>query len=101
MFSPKNPNVRTVKFVGGTAQEIAIQRADIDQLMRRVVNGIDEDLPRLRMSHLAARGHVVDRAERVRSRADRDQLRPGVELLREIVPNRADPFPESSSPCAH
>src|ERR1700734_3152733 len=69
----KHPHVRTKELIGRTHQEIAVERADIDGAMRRVMN-------RVNVSHGAALVgeannllYVINRAYGIRSVTDRNQ----------------------------
>ena len=43
LFSEKYPAVRAEKLVGTAGEEVTIEVLDVDQPVRRIVNGVDEE----------------------------------------------------------
>jgi len=77
---PQNADVRSVKLVGRAGEEVASDRVHIDEVVRRVVHGVDEDDGVAGgFREPTSGGDVRNRADRVRRGADRQDLRPGVE----------------------
>ena len=70
----EHADVRPMKFVRRARQEIAAPFADVDQLVRRIVHGIDERKGLGLACHGDGPGHVVDRSQRIGRRPDRQQL---------------------------
>ena len=63
-----------VELVGGTSKEIAIPIAHIDQFMWRVMNGVDKNFRADVVRHFSGAFYIVNCAESVRCRANRDQF---------------------------
>src|SRR5256885_14752260 len=57
----ENSDVRAVELVGGTGEKIAIPIAHIDQLMWRVMDGIDKDFRADGMRCFSGAFYIVDR----------------------------------------
>src|SRR5580692_3173614 len=70
----ENAYVRAKEFVGRADQKIAVESADIDGPMRRIVNRIDVSHRVPFVSEADDLRDVVDRAHRIRCVADGDQL---------------------------
>jgi hypothetical protein len=73
LLSPQDPDVRAVELVGRAAQEVAVERGDVDQVVRGVVHGVDEHASADRAGELRGLRDVGDGAERVGRRVDGEQ----------------------------
>ena len=82
----EHADVRAVELVGGAGQQIAAERAHVDERVRRVVNRVDERQRASLVREARRAGDVVDGAERVRRRADRDELRARADDRRKMIP---------------
>ena len=78
--------VRPVELVRRAHQQIAADRADVHQRVRRVVDRVDEAERAGVVREPGGGGHVGDRAEGIRRGADRQELRPRREGAFERVP---------------
>ena len=65
--------MRAIKFVSRHGQKIAIKRADVRQLVRNEVHGVKKDLRIHAASQRNRARHVVNRTERIRGGADRNE----------------------------
>jgi hypothetical protein len=81
----QHPDVRSVELIRRAGQEVAAHQADIDQAVRGVMHGIDEHEGADVVGQAGSIGHVVDRAQGVRSRPDRQQPRAARDLPPEVV----------------
>ncbi len=77
--------MRAVELVGGAGEKVGAERLDVDEDVRRVVNGVDEDEGPGRVRRRGDAGHVVDRPDGIRRAADGDEARPPSEEARERV----------------
>ena len=82
----EDAGVRAVELVRRAGQEIAADALHVDELVRREVDGVDEE-QRARLARDGRREReVVHRPRRVRRAADRDQLRPRRDELPQVLP---------------
>ena len=84
-FAKEYTHVRTEELVSRAHQEIAVERADIDGTVRRVVDCVNVSYRAALMGNADDLLHVVNRAHRIRSVADRNQFRAIGNLARQIV----------------
>ena len=77
--------MRAVELVGGAREEVGAERGDVDERVRGVVDGVDEHERAGGVGELGRAAHVVDRPERVRRGADREELRPRSERRGEVL----------------
>ena len=84
-LAEENSHVRSEEFVSGADEKVAIERGHVDQAVRAVVYGVDvgERSGGVRQADDLFDG--IDRADRVRSVADRDEFGFGIELRCEIL----------------
>ena len=81
--SEEHADVRTVKLVRRAREEIASDGSHVDQVVRRVVDGVHEgERPDLSCASVRGTSHVAHRAEGVRRRADRHE--PGLRRERTL-----------------
>ena len=71
-LAEEHAHVRAEEFVSRARQEIAIERSDVDQAVRAVVNGVDVGEGSGLMGELYNLFHGIDGADRIRSVADGD-----------------------------
>src|SRR5262249_40254629 len=81
----ENAHVRPEKLVGGADKKIAIERSDVNQAMRTVVNCVDECHRPNTMGKAYNFLHIINRANRVRGVAYRNQPRFRVDLLGQVI----------------
>ena len=79
-------DVRPVELVGRADEEVAVPRPHVDQVVRGVVDRVDERQGADRAGEPHGSRDVVDRAEGVRRGADGDELRALADLALEVVP---------------
>ena len=79
--------MRSIKLVRRARQEVAAPFLDVDELVRRVVHGIDERKRLGLVGHGDGSGDVVDRSQRVGRGPDRQQPRAVIgQAAVEVVP---------------
>ncbi len=74
LAAPEDADVRAVELVGGAGEEVGAERGDVDEGVRGVVDGVHEHERAGGVGEIGGAPHVVDRAERVRGGADREEL---------------------------
>ena len=98
----QDAHVRAVELVRRAGEEVALERGDIDEHVRRVVDGVHEHERAGRVREPRGPRHVGDRAERVRRGPDRDEPRLRPQRLLEVHPVELAGFGhEADAPDGH
>jgi hypothetical protein len=84
--APQRADVRSIELVCRRHKKIAIPLSHVGQMMRDVMDCVDEKKRANRPGEPGSSRDVVDCAERVRRRANCDDFRADIHLLLEVVP---------------